>query len=287
MAFDLDKIGRWTEERTFVVGAEQTIAYAAATNDTLEPHLRGKIAPPMFAVVPALMDVATAASASVWISEVEGYDTRSVHGEHDLTVNEPILPGMTLRSRAAVVGVQPKSSGTLLLTRTETRDENDTLLNTMVFVNFLREIQIDQAVGVEAPRLAPPQAVEGSDPFATIAYRVDADQSYRYAEASGDYGSYHIHDEAARGAGFPGVIVHGLCTMAFAARAVVEACCADDSRRLKRLGVRFTQPLLPNQQITTRIYRGGESEGRCVYSLEVDDAAGQGVIRRGIAEVRE
>jgi acyl dehydratase len=287
MTFDLQQLGRWTGERTMLVTPEATIRYARATNDTAEPHLDGTIAPPMFAVVPALMEVATTAMRSVWLPDGEVDQTRSVHGEHDLTIHAPIQPGITVRSRAAAVGLQPKSTGTLLLTKTETRDEHDRLLNTMTFVNVLRGIEAPEAIGEGAPDLGPAQPADTAQPLATLTYRIEADQGLRYAEASGDYGDYHIDEAAARAAGFPGLIVHGLCTMAFAARAVIEACCDGDSRRLKRFGVRFTRPLTPNQEIATRIYRAGGTDGRQVYSVEVDDAAGDGVIRRGIAEVSD
>jgi acyl dehydratase len=280
MPFELENLGRWTEERTFVVTPEATVAYAAATNDNSAPHLDGTIAPPMFAVVPALVDVATEAMRSVWISDVEGYDTRSLHGEHDLTIYTPIIPGMTLRSRAAAVGLERKASGTLLVTRTETHDDRERLLNTMTFVNFLRDIYVETSVGEPARDLGPAR-VDASQLLTAIVYEVDQDQSFRYADASGDYGTYHIDPDAARSSGLPDVIVHGLCTMAFVARAIVEACCAGDSRQLRRLGVRFTRPLLPGQEMTIRIYR----HGTATYAVEADDASGGGVIRRGIAEV--
>jgi acyl dehydratase len=285
MDFDLDKLGCWTQDRTYVVTPEATIAYAAATNDAVPEHLSGAIAPPMFAVVPALMEVATTAMSSVWVSRTVDYDTRSLHGEQSLTIHEPIIPGMTLRSRAAPVGLQPKATGTLLLTRTETRDERDHLLNTMTFVNFLRGIHIEEGVGDDAPNLEPPSASNGSQSLTTLTYRVDPDQSFRYAAASGDLGTYHLDAATARSAGFPGVIVHGLCTMAFAARAVVETACALDSSRLKHLGVRFTRPLLPGQDLTIRVRSAGERDGRSLFVIEVDDETGEGVIRRGIAEV--
>ena len=282
MSFLTDNLGRWTDEREYVVTAEATIAYAEATNDEVEAHRDGALAPPMFAVVPALMDVATTAMRSVWRSEVEGYDMRSMHGEHDLVIHEPIVPGQTLRSRAAAVGLVPKSSGTLLITKTETRS-GSTLLNTMTFVNFLRGIEVDASVGEDAPTLGSPAS--DSEPVGSVRYHVDADQSYRYAKASGDYGTYHVDAAAAREAGFPGVIVHGLCTMAFAARSVVDVCCGGDSTRLRRLGVRFTSPLLPDQDITTRVYHAENGGGTRGYAFEVDDAAGGAVIRRGLVEV--
>ena len=91
MDFDLGKLGRWTDDRVFVVTPGATIAYAAATNDVLPAHTSGAVAPPMFAVVPALMGVATDAMDSIWVSKLAGdYDTRSVHGEQSLVILEPI-----------------------------------------------------------------------------------------------------------------------------------------------------------------------------------------------------
>ena len=55
--------------------------------------------------------------------------------------------------------------------------------------------------------------------------------------------------------------------------------------RLRRLGVRFTRPLLPGQSIEIRIGNAGELDGRSFSTFEVDDASGEGVIRRGIAGV--
>ena len=43
-----------------------------------------------------------------------------------------------------------------------------------------------------------------------------------YAEASGDHNPIHQDEEVARSVGLPGVIAHGMYTMALAARAVGE-----------------------------------------------------------------
>jgi acyl dehydratase len=44
----------------------------------------------------------------------------------------------------------------------------------------------------------------------------------RYAAASGDHNPIHQDDDVARSVGLPGVIAHGMYTMALAARAVTE-----------------------------------------------------------------
>lgn len=284
MRFDLSRLGQWTPESTFEVTAEKIATYAAATNDENPLHSTGKVASPVFAVVPSLMGVMTEALWAVAVSDREGYDTRNVHGEQDLFLERPIVPGMVLRSRAATVGVHPKSSGTTVVTRTETRDQTGTLINFQYFVNFIRGVFSEEDVGEAAPtRLS--ESVEVSSPAAACTYHVDKDQTVRYAAASGDYGSYHLDERAARDAGHPGLILHGLCTMAFAGRAVVETVCGGESTRLKRLAVRFTMPVLLDQDLTTTIRAAGTREGRALYTLETTDETNEPVLTRGLAEV--
>ncbi len=53
MNFNTEAIGEWTEPLEFEVTRERIKQYAAATNDPIEPHTSGAVAPPVFAVVPA------------------------------------------------------------------------------------------------------------------------------------------------------------------------------------------------------------------------------------------
>jgi acyl dehydratase len=49
-----------------------------------------------------------------------------------------------------------------------------------------------------------------------------ADDLARYAEASGDHNPLHLRPEAARAAGFPDVIAHGMFVMGLMSRVVAE-----------------------------------------------------------------
>ena len=111
------------------------------------------------------------------------------------------------------------------------------------------------------------------------------DQTYRYAEASGDVNPIHIDVNIARMAGLPGIIVHGLCTMAFCSKAVIESVCGGDPRRLRRLRVRFVRPVLPGQTISTRIWAADKSAELMRFDFETVNPNGRAVIRGGIAEV--
>jgi acyl dehydratase len=63
----------------------------------------------------------------------------------------------------------------------------------------------------------------------------------RYAGASGDVNPIHWSDSAARAAGLPDVIAHGMFTMATAVRVVTAWC--DDPGAVLQYGVRFTRPV--------------------------------------------
>ena len=63
----------------------------------------------------------------------------------------------------------------------------------------------------------------------------------RYAEASGDHNPIHQDEDVARSVGLPGVIAHGMYTMALAARAVGEWFPGAD---VVSLGCKFTNPVV-------------------------------------------
>ena len=113
--------------------------------------------------------------------------------------------------------------------------------------------------------------MDGDAPIAEIAYPVADDQTARYAEASGDHFAIHLDDEFARSVGLPGRIVHGLCTMAFAGRAVLEVAGIADPRTVGRLAVRFSAPLFPGETLTTRVW---EVDGG--YGFDASGTAGAG-----------
>ena len=62
-----------------------------------------------------------------------------------------------------------------------------------------------------------------------------------YAEASGDHNPIHQDDEVARSVGLPGVIAHGMYTLALVARAVESWFPGAD---VVSLGGKFTSPVV-------------------------------------------
>jgi acyl dehydratase len=269
--FNTEPIGQWTDPVEFEVTRERLQQYAAATNDSIPPHVAGDLAPPVFAVVPAF-GIAGQAATQVIPSELL---MMILHGEQDFHFHAPIRPDTTVSTCAAAIGLKPRSSGVTVVVKADTRDADGTLLVEQYMTTFVRGAQGAEAVGEEAPGHA---FDAHGDPEVEISQTFDKDQTYRYAEASGDPMPIHLDDELAKSVGLPGIIIHGLCTMAFTSVAVIQHACPDDPTRLKRLAVRFAKPVQPGQTITTRIWPG--------YAFQTESEDGSVVIKDGLAEVR-
>ncbi len=77
--------------------------------------------------------------------------------------------------------------------------------------------------------------------LATQTYVVRRADLVRYAGAAGDFNPIHWSDRIARSVGLPGVIAHGMFTLALAARAV--ATWTGDAEVVE-LGAKFSSPVV-------------------------------------------
>lgn len=275
-----DGIGARAVGEPFAVTREATAAYAAATNDENAQHLNGDLAPPLFAIFPAQRTMASLARSAVT-------ERFALHGEHDLRFMKPIVAGMTLTASAEIVGIRPIPPGTQIIVRSSTRDERGDVVCEQYLVTVVRGEKVPDALGIAPPDHRAPAGVVARPADAELVYPVTADQTLRYAEASGDRSPYTFDADAARAVGLAEPIVHGLCTMAFFSRAVVEAFCGNDSQRLRRLAVRFSglMPMRGGQSLRTRLWRAAPGAGAFVVFGESDDVLGTTVLKHGYAEI--
>lgn len=87
-------------------------------------------------------------------------------------------------------------------------------------------------------------------------YRVTRADLVRYAGASGDFNPIHWSDRVAADVGLPGVIAHGMFTMALAARALDTW--AGAPGRVAELGCKFTKPVLvPDDEDGVEVHVAG------------------------------
>lgn len=102
---------------------------------------------------------------------------------------------------------------------------------------------------------------------------IDKYRPYYYAGASLDFNLIHIDNDFAKKAGLGGIILQGLCTMAYVYRAVMGD---NDPSKIKKLKVRFRQPVKPLDKITVK--------GN-ITDLVAENQKGEQVITNGSASM--
>jgi len=281
MALNKDLVGKEYAPTTSEATLEAMQNYARAYNDDNQAFFDatrpgGIVAPPMYAVVimwPSILAVVGDPDLKVDV-------IRLLHAEQDMEFLQPIRPGDRITSVAKVAQIESKAGGETLVIETNATNQTGQKINRTLFNAFIRSGGRGGADG----RIAEP---ERGAPIVTVAQQIDKDQTYRYKEASGDFNPIHVDENFAKMAGLPGIIVHGLCTMAFTSKVMIDKLCGGDPIKLKRLKVRFTRPVLPGQTITTRVWADGERERRKIFAFETLNPDGRAVIRGGLAEVAD
>ena len=291
-----DLVGKKYRDSAQLIEAEEILTYADATeNDNpqqVDPDQgEGLVAPPLFAVRlfhPLLEEVMHDEELNVDL-------LRLVHGEQDMTFHDTLNPKDLVVPRARIDSITETSSGELLTIHFRLMRSGELVVeaDTVLFIRDDAD-ESDESSASEDASSDESSAETSSDeredvdeapaPLADADQYVAADQPERYAEASGDHNPIHLDPEVAEAAGLPSVILHGLCTMAFASNAVVDELCDGDASRLRRLAVRFSKPVFPEQTITTRLY---PAEDRGTYEFDAVDSSGNPVLQKGRVELRE
>lgn len=111
----------------------------------------------------------------------------------------------------------------------------------------------------------------------------------RYAGASGDLNPIHWSERTATGVGLPGVIAHGMLTMALGAR-LLSAWCGDPARVVD-YSVRFSRPVVvpdddrgTDLEVSATVKKLDAAAGRAEVWLTIT-AQGQKVLGKSVAQV--
>jgi len=274
-------VGKTYEKRTFAVTVEAIERYARATNDENPAYLKGddSVGSPVFVVVPAF-DSFMAASTD---PELGADLLRLVHGEEEHILHRSVVPGDVLTVTPVLESVELKETGETFTVGARLNDAAGELVAEVRGTMFIRGSGSRRAA-VEAAR-----AQRGGPGEHPIVYEektaVDPDQPARYAEASGDHNPIHLDAETAKLAGFPGVIAHGMCTLAIATKAAVNGPAGGDPTRVRRVRARFSKAVIPGQDLTTRLWRESDVEGVSTYGFETHNQEGAAVVRGGSVDV--
>jgi acyl dehydratase len=204
----------------------------------------------------------------------------TVHGEQDMHFHQPIVPGVTLLTTGSPYTINVASSGTrfTILVKSVDKATGDPVVDQYITM-FIRGMVDGEAAGPAKPDHTFPEAAR-ANPVGEFSVHVDDDQTFRYRDASGDQMPIHVDDNFAKQVGLPGIIAHGLCTMAMTSQAVLKLAADSDPARLKRLAVRFAKNVFPGNDVVTSVYDAGNG----AFAFEAH-SAGELVISNGLAEI--
>jgi len=176
--------------------------------------------------------------------------------------------GMRMMLRTRLKGICKKGSGALIETESELTGLDDTL-----YYRFINSSFQVGAQGFRDSGRSSSQKVEvpSREPDAVVEQLVPVRQAHVY-RLSGDYNPLHVDGTSSMVAdgGLDEPILHGLCTLGHAARAVLGAFAGNEPGRFRALQARFASPVKGGCTLVTRCWRR-EDIGRIVFTTEVKD----------------
>jgi acyl dehydratase len=265
--------------QVFVLPGDRAEAFAAAYGDTfVDGGRRPQTAPPLaLAIGTLVLGVAPVLRATL----AGGADApllRVVHLEEEMRWHKPLQLDTPYRISAALSLHEVRPAGEFLHIDTQASDAAGALLASTRSTLFVRP---PSRVVVLPTKGAPAGPLRPCTPLAP--WQVAEDQPERYARASLDTNPIHLHDGVAQAAGLPGRILHGMCTLAYGARALTCRPGAGSRPRLTYLRARFGRPVFPNDVLTCRLYPA--QDGADPFDVVQQD--GSVVLSRGLARFAE
>ncbi|KAK4429460.1 Enoyl-CoA hydratase 2, peroxisomal [Sesamum alatum] len=106
-----------------------------------------------------------------------------------------------------------------------------------------------------------------SQPFAVFEDCTQPSQALLY-RLSGDYNPLHSDPMVAEIAGFSRPILHGLCTLGFAVRAIIKSICRGEQKMIKNISGRFLLHVYPGETLITEMWLEGL---RVLYQVKVKE----------------
>ena len=178
-----------------------------------------------------------------------------VHGEFGLRLHAGVPIGVPLAAWGKVtdvVGGKPGSHLKVYSDRFIVEAETDRLIAT------IRSMTLVRGAGGEAPSAyaGPVRVLPTRQPDDVVTLPTATNQALMF-RLNGDANPLHADPAFATKAGFEKPILHGLCSLGIAARAIIESDKSEESGQLTSVSARFSGPLFPGESLAVQIWRDG------------------------------
>ncbi|XP_062545364.1 peroxisomal multifunctional enzyme type 2-like isoform X1 [Armigeres subalbatus] len=223
---------------------------------------------PTFFILPGLLSVMGSDLTAKAIPHANFDLTNILHGEQYIELFDSVPTDGVLTTTSSVLDVLDKKSGALVITQSESFDENGSLVARGQSSTFVVGAGNFNGKSKPIPEVKALAANPKRSPDASVQVKTSKDQAALY-RLSGDLNPLHIDPSFSAIAGYKTPILHGLCTMGISVKAVLKQYGNDDSNLFKAAKVRFSKPVLPGQ--TLRVDMWKEPNNRVCFRTVVVD----------------
>ncbi|XP_054445885.1 peroxisomal multifunctional enzyme type 2 [Pteronotus mesoamericanus] len=191
------------------------------------------------------------------LAEIPGLSinlAKVLHGEQYLELYKPLPRAGKLRCEGVVADVLDKGSGLVILLDVHSYSGEELIC----YNQFSLFVVGSGGFGGKrtSEKVKESVAIPNRRPDAVLRDTTSLNQAALY-RLSGDWNPLHIDPNFASIAGFNKPILHGLCTLGFSARHVLQQFADNDVSRFKAIKVRFAKPVYPGQTLQTEMWKEG------------------------------
>lgn len=206
-----------------------------------------------------------------WLGEAGADWGGVVHGEQRLRVFAPVPIGVALRATTRTLSVVDRGkTGLFVSFQTTMEDPSGTVVATRVQTDVCRR---DGGAGSAGAPPEPLEALPDREPDLVLEEEIPDNAALLY-QLNGDTNPLHVVPAAARKAGYPRPILHGLCTLGRVGRLL------SDRGSLFRLDGRFSSVTYPGSVLRVEVWDGPEAQRFRVWGED----ASRPVIDKGKVE---
>ncbi|XP_035737736.1 peroxisomal multifunctional enzyme type 2-like [Vespa mandarinia] len=179
-----------------------------------------------------------------------------LHGEQYFETYKVLSGEAKVKTVYKILDVLHKKKGIVILVQHDTFDAtSEEKLCTgqiSVYVVGVNSLQAKTTSPHIIPIIDPPNR----NPDASVTQKTTIDQAALY-RLNGDPNPLHIDSNLATMAGYKRPILHGLCSLGFSTRHVLNTYANGDPSLFKRIKVRFSKPVFPGETLRTDMWQNG------------------------------
>ena len=170
-----------------------------------------------------------------------------VHGDQSIKFFKPISAGDKMIFNATISEIEARGSGEVIKISVLSGDTDGNKVVESDWGLFIRGIGIGKVTQKSTNREK--VVKESGHVLFHKTFKIPTDITKRYSEAANDMNPIHLDDDMAKSAGLPGIVVHGMCTMAMTVQSIVESFLNGDAFVMESIGVRFSAPVFPADEL--------------------------------------